>query len=268
MLLCLRGGGLGFQRDDQVNGEPCDNISAKNGSYCELTAMYWAWKNIKKLYPNLEYIGLNHYRRFFSFDEKEPFSCPIYKPLCELKNYKINTKKLFAILEKGFDIVTHHPIVPYPIWISHSTFIIHGDFLVLRQVIHDLYPEYDEAFYHIIVRGNKVSPLNMFIMNWKDFEAYCTWLFDILFEVEKRVDVSGYRGNQRRMFGYMSEIILSVWLYKNNIKTKELNVYRYGDDVGKQNRIKLFLKFLRSFVTARLIRSPYKKIHDWSWINK
>lgn len=57
---------LGMQRYDQVNGEPCDNISAKNKSYCELTALYWAWKNIKKIYPNLEYIGLNHYRRYFS----------------------------------------------------------------------------------------------------------------------------------------------------------------------------------------------------------
>ena len=46
---------LGIQRDDQLNGHSCDNISAKNQSYCELTAVYWAWKNIKKLYPDLEY---------------------------------------------------------------------------------------------------------------------------------------------------------------------------------------------------------------------
>lgn len=30
---------LGMQRNDQINGVPCDNISAKNKSYCELTAM-------------------------------------------------------------------------------------------------------------------------------------------------------------------------------------------------------------------------------------
>ena len=57
---------LKMQRDDQVLGQPCDNISAKNKSYCELTALYWAWKNIKKVYPNLEYIGLCHYRRFLT----------------------------------------------------------------------------------------------------------------------------------------------------------------------------------------------------------
>ncbi|MBQ3778942.1 MAG: DUF4422 domain-containing protein, partial [Fibrobacter sp.] len=60
---------LGFQKDNLVNGETCDNISEKNPNYCELTALYWAWKNIRKIYPEIQYIGLNHYRRYFAFDE-------------------------------------------------------------------------------------------------------------------------------------------------------------------------------------------------------
>lgn len=49
---------LGIQRDDTG-----DNISLKNSSYCELTGMYWAWKNLR----GVDVIGLCHYRRYFDF---------------------------------------------------------------------------------------------------------------------------------------------------------------------------------------------------------
>ena len=51
---------LGLQRDDQVCGQPCDNISKKNPNYCELTALYYIWKNTDDTF-----VGLVHYRRYF-----------------------------------------------------------------------------------------------------------------------------------------------------------------------------------------------------------
>jgi hypothetical protein len=40
-----------------------DNISLKNPNYSELTAFYWAWKNLPK---DVSFVGLCHYRRHFT----------------------------------------------------------------------------------------------------------------------------------------------------------------------------------------------------------
>lgn len=57
------GRSLSAVRLDMIGDDTGDNISAKNASFCELTAMYWAWKNLK----GVDCIGLCHYRRFFDF---------------------------------------------------------------------------------------------------------------------------------------------------------------------------------------------------------
>ena len=64
---------LHMQGDNEIDGNPCDNISFKNKSYSEMTIVYWAWKNLKKLYPDVKYIGLCHYRRFFAFNDGRLF---------------------------------------------------------------------------------------------------------------------------------------------------------------------------------------------------
>ena len=57
---------IGYQGDNE--GE---NISEKNPFYCELTGLYWAWKNL-----NADYIGLAHYRRNFVYKKgKNKFEC-------------------------------------------------------------------------------------------------------------------------------------------------------------------------------------------------
>lgn len=220
---------LGMQRDDQVNGEPCDNISAKNKSYCELTALYWAWKNIKKLYPNIEYIGLNHYRRYFSFDKKNCFDDAVVLPENEVKNYSLDKTKLEKILSK-YDVLMAKPrTYPYSLEVDYSVCHVSEDLRTLKKIIHEKYSEYDKDVYSVMTCGCRLSPYNMTVIGWNDFDAYCTWLFNILFETEKEIDISKYNAVQGRIFGYMAERLFNVWV-RHNLKTvKLLNILKFVD---------------------------------------
>ena len=82
---------------------------------------------------------------------------------------------------------------------------------------------------------------NMFIMKRNLFNDYCDWLFGILFKVENRIDISDWNKSEQRVFGYLSERLLDVWIEKNNIKYKELHFMF----MEKQNWFKKGWNFLK-----------------------
>lgn len=267
---------LGMQRDDQVNGEPCDNISAKNKSYCELTALYWAWKNIKKIYPDLEYIGLNHYRRYFSFDRKNLFDDAVIQPEKVVLNYKLNKKNLEKILSKHSAIMAKPHVCPFSLEIDYSVYHVSEDLRTLKRIIHEKFPEYDRDVYSVITFGYRLSPYNMNVIEWNYFDAYCTWLFNILFEAEKRIDISNYNSVQGRIFGYMAERLFNVWVHHNLKNVKNLNVLKFSDEDYNLSKRKfhsintacLFLKrrtcaFFSLFGNHEYSADRYKKINSW-----
>ena len=65
---------------------------------------------------------------------------------------------------------------------------------------------------------------NMFVMSQEKLCAYCNWLFGILFELEARLDISGYSPYDARVFGFVAERLLDVWIETNGYKYRELPV--------------------------------------------
>ncbi len=92
-----------------------------------------------------------------------------------------------------------------------------------REILAQRYPNYLSAFDRAMKKttGHK---FNMFIMKRELADAYCEWLFSVLFELEERLDISTYNQNDQRVFGFVSERLLDVWLDTNGITYREMPV--------------------------------------------
>lgn len=198
---------MGIQGDDE--GE---NISDKNYCYCELTALYWAWKNLK----DVDVIGLCHYRRYFDFhDQCIRFLPDTSFPVSAIRelDFSLDETTLKKVIGGGV-------VVPKALFGNctmeqlYCMGHISEDYKTLRKVFFDTQSDnYKKAFDELMVRGYKFYAYNMMVMRWADFDAYCEWLFSLLFEVEQQVDISRYSAYQKRIFGFMSERLLNVWLF-------------------------------------------------------
>lgn len=205
---------LGFQPDNEG-----DNISVKNPNYCELTGLYWAWKNL-----DAEYIGLAHYRRHFSngSHSRDKWARVITKSELEekLSQYDVLLPK-----PRNYWIETTY---------SHYSHAHHAvDLDTTRAILEEKYPEYLPAFDKVMALpvGHR---FNMFVMKKKYFDRWCSWLFSVLFELENRLDISSYTQNDARVFGFVAERLIDVWLITNKVRYKDMP-YVFMED---QNWIK------------------------------
>ena len=206
-----------------------DNISAKNANYCELTGLYWAHKNLK-----CDYIGLCHYRRYFANNK-------IHTNNVEKKKTVILHRKDYEELLKKYDVILPVKRNYYIETVRSQYEHAHNkhDLDEAEKIIKELYPEYSEAFTKVMSR-TKLHILNMFVMKKKLFDEYCSWLFNILFELEKRKDINSYNQYEARVFGFMSERLFNVWLENKQLKVKEVSVV----NLEKVNWVRKINKFL------------------------
>ena len=217
---------LGIQGDDTG-----DNISKENPHFCELTGLYWAWKNMKPV----DYIGLCHYRRYFNFHSHGSyFSDYTIVKTKDFKNIDLSIPDMDKLFAK-FDVIISKPrVYPYSLAINYSACQVGEDLLTLYDVVKDLYPNYEKVINEVLFANNKRSPYNMAIFRWKDFDNYCTWLF----ECKKRINIENYSVVQGRIWGYMSERLLPIWIHHQGLKAKKMPVYWIVDDVEKESFMK------------------------------
>ncbi len=223
-----------------------DNISEKNPLYCELTALYWFWKNC-----DYDYMGLSHYRRYFTLKKKrssEPFEIILLQKQLEplLGRYKV-----FLPKKRNYYIETLYSHY------AHTRYAGHLD--AARDIIAEKSPEYSGCCGKVF-NSRSGHMFNIMIMEKSLFDSYCNWLFSILFELERRCGKKAEKlgSYQSKFCGAVSEILLNVWIEyqtENGVlkpsEIKELD-YIYTEKIDNVRKA-------GAFIAAKLFGKKYER---------
>lgn len=195
---------VGHARSSVNTGFPGDDtghhISNSNAHYCELTATYWVAYNTSH-----DATGLVHYRRYFAGSgwrgvateaDVDSWLSAADVVVPRPRNYVVET------------IRSHYARAHHESDLDHA-----------RTAVELLSPEYLQDFDQIM-NGRKLSLYNMFVMRGDLLRDYADWLFPILAEAEKHIPFSNYGPQQARVFGYLGERLLNVWIGHNAPRLK------------------------------------------------
>lgn len=186
-----------------------DNISKDNEVYLETTAIYWIWKNV-----HTKFKGQCQYRRRLKFEEDYDFE----------KDFE------------EYDLIAAEPL-RYNIMEQYTRCHNRYDLETVIDILKERYDDTDFFF-----KQNDLYYSNGFIMKEKDYDTYCEWLFGILDEWKKRMgfdgteDIKEYVRNrytskaanyQQRLFGYLSERLLSYYIFHNEFKVKKIKYEKF-----------------------------------------
>ncbi|RED26535.1 uncharacterized protein DUF4422 [Flavobacterium cutihirudinis] len=220
---------------DILRDNTLDNIADKNNNYCELTATYWIWKNVK----DADYVGICHYRRYLNFYNDWYNVKPSKQKKIKIEDFK-NTKLFNASSEKlekkiASILSEYDAILCKPYTFKSSTLTDHycddhrkEDWDLTKEIIVKKYPEYKESIVKFLDKGTTFHMGNMMISSKEKFDAYYEWLFDILFELESKVTIPE-DAYQARIFGFISERLINLYIYHNNFKIKGVPSYKLID---------------------------------------
>ena len=166
---------------------------------------------------NCEYIGLCHYRRYFGRD--------LHTDDIEKKKRAILHQKDYERLLQQYEVILpkkrHYYIETVRSQYEHAHY--KKDLDLAERLVGELYPDYSAVFTKVMNRRS-LHILNMFVMKKSLFDAYCEWLFSILFALEKQVDMTDYSPYEQRLYGFLSERLFNVWLEKQQLRTCEVPV--------------------------------------------
>lgn len=234
----IRVGKYGENSSDFISDREGDTIWEKNPNYCELTALYWAWKND----DSSDYVGLCHYRRYFTKYHISRSNAGILKKNDYLK-----------LLNKNDILVPKKEYSYRGVYKAYLDCGFEKDLLLTQEAIENLYPCYLNSFKKCVLNSAGNYPANMYVMSKDLSDKYCKWLFDILAYVEDRCDLTYYSQQEARIYGYLSERLLGVWIDYNCLKVKEIRIINTEDKRNFNNLIVDILSDIKIYQLVKIL---------------
>lgn len=201
------GSALGTEKLDMIGDSEGENISDKNRFYCELTAQYWIWKNCRS-----NYVGLFHYRRFLNFKTKEKV----------FHTFGDNFAEKFGLTEAGVLALCRNYDVILPrkcpkgvsLYENYNNEHIAADLDAAVEIIGEKYPAMAETAEEVLRKSNEGYFMNILVTSKTFFDRYSAWLFDVLGELERRIqdDVVRRSDYQKRVYGFVAERLMNVYI--------------------------------------------------------
>ena len=168
-----------------------ETITDQNRIFAEMTGAYWIWKNRN----HAAYKGLCHYRRHFIISEEE----------------------IRALEQSRIDAILTTPrYVPYGVgnMFLAETPVKKGVYESMLQAVRECAPE-DALRFQIYLDSCFYYPNNMVIARNDIYNAYCEWVFKILFRMSEIETQKGNVQTEDRRIAYAAELLTSFYFAKN-----------------------------------------------------
>lgn len=228
---------LGFLRDDSG-----DHISHLNPFFGELTVQYWVWKNRR----NSQFVGFQHYRRFFNFNARYCIPKPNYK-----LSFRFYQKLIHRFLSPDaiVDVLSQTPwIIPEAMPCLPTLEVQYGrshdaqDWILLMDVLSRKLTADFKVYLPQFCQSTSLHACIIYMTTFEEFDRMMTWLFDILFELFAVLPQRD--GYQSRTVAFMAERLLHLYYYKMLQETPEkVTTRRYPCFVHQKPRVIDYFKF-------------------------
>lgn len=194
-----------------VGDDTGDNISDQNATFCELTALWWLWRNCDS-----DFKGLVHYRRHLASPD------PSRRGSGDRLSRVATGEELLRLLSRYDAVLPRRRNYYIETMRSHWDHTQPPEQLAeAERVVADLEPGYSEALSSVL-SSRGAHMFNMMVMRADLFDAYCAWLFPLLGELTRRIDPASYPPFRARYPGRVSELLLDAWLDVNGVSYAEL----------------------------------------------